>query len=366
MTATQSQTSAAQFAHKAVIAWLMLCLVIVALMVIVGGLTRLTESGLSIVEWKPISGVLPPLDSTEWAKEFTDYQASPQFKKSFPDMNIDEFKHIYWLEYAHRLIGRIAGVCFLFPLVWFAVIGALGIQQSLKLAAIFALGFLQGFIGWLMVKSGLMNEPHVSPVMLAFHLATGFMIFALILWQILSFSNRHEPTGDFELPHPPLALKIFACIAVTLIFLQVILGAGVAGLHAGLTFNTFPLMDGQWIPEGLWPLDTWYKNLFTDVTTVQFCHRIMAYAIAMVVPFFWLLGRNNPHVAHLLPILFSIFVVQFLLGVLTLLFVVPVPLASLHQANALLLFGIAVTIVHRLFIPLKNISYEISGKSALA
>jgi cytochrome c oxidase assembly protein subunit 15 len=366
MTAAQSQIPIPKPNYTAVSAWLSLCMVMIALMVIVGGLTRLTESGLSIVEWKPISGIFPPASDAEWDKEFAGYKATPQFNKSFPDMDVTGFKHIYWLEYAHRLLGRVAGAVFLLPLLWFALRRTLNARQSLKLAAIFGLGFAQGLVGWFMVRSGLMNEPHVSPVLLAFHLATGFTLFALILWQALSFSTSYESTGDFELPHPPLVLKLFSCLVVTLIFLQVILGAGVAGLHAGLTYNTFPLMDGQWVPEGLWPSGTWYKDLFADVTTVQFCHRLMAYSLTLVIPLFWMIGRNNPHVAHLLPILFSILVVQFLLGVLALLFVVPVPLASLHQANALLLFGIAVTILHRLFIPLRNITYEIGGKSALA
>jgi cytochrome c oxidase assembly protein subunit 15 len=147
---------------------------------------------------------------------------------------------------------------------------------------------------------------------------------------------------------------------------QVILGAGVAGLHAGLTYNTFPLMDGHWIPPGFWPNEIWYKNLFEDITTIQFTHRMVAYVLGILIPLFCVIGRNNPHVAHLLPILFSIFVIQFLLGVLTLLFVVPLPLASLHQTNALLLFAISVTIMHRLFIPLKFFTYDIMGKSALA
>jgi cytochrome c oxidase assembly protein subunit 15 len=281
-------------------------------------------------------------------------------------MGLPEFRHIYWLEYIHRLLGRAVGGVFLLPLVVFTVLRALSLADATKLLIIFTMGFMQGVVGWYMVKSGLVNEPHVSPYLLAFHLSLGFTIFALILWQTLSFSNPREPVSGFELPPPPLVLKIFACLTVMLLFFQVILGAGVAGLHAGLSYNTFPLMDGQWVPEAFWPYPQWFRNLFEDIASVQFCHRTMAYTLSVVIPLFWLIGRNNPHVAHLLPILFSIFVVQFLLGVLTLLFVVPLPLASLHQANALLLFGIAVTILHRLFIPLKSIAYSINSKSALA
>lgn len=366
MLGMQPQTSPSGSADKAVTIWLVLCLGLVALMVILGGLTRLTESGLSIVEWKPISGILPPISDAQWTEEFSAYQATPQFKKSFPGMQITEFKRIYWLEYLHRLAGRSIGLVFLLPLVCFGILGMLSLERMAKLLAIFALGFGQGLIGWYMVKSGLVNEPRVSPYLLAFHLGLGFTIFGLIGWQGLSAAYPKASAYGFELPPPPLSLKLFACAVVALIFLQAILGASVAGLHAGLTYNTFPRMDGQWIPDGLWPSGAWYKDLFEDITTAQFCHRMMAYVMAAAIPLFWVLGRNNPHVVHLLPILFSIFVIQFLLGVLTLLFVVPLPLASLHQTNALLLFGIAVTILHRLFIPLKYISYGMDGKSALA
>jgi len=356
---TQPQTATPLFPRNAISVWLALCLLIVGGMVIIGGLTRLTESGLSIVEWKPIEGIIPPLDDAEFQKEFDEYKTFPQFQKSFPDMTLASFKHIYWLEYAHRLLGRAIGLVFLLPLLALAATRNLSWKQTAKLTAIFALGGAQGLIGWYMVKSGLINDPHVSPYRLSLHLGTGFLLFGLLLWQTLSFSYPQHPSiMEFELPKPTWNLKIFACVVLLFIFMQIILGAFVAGLHAGLTYNTFPLMDGQWIPDGLWPMDTWYKNMFEDVTTVQFSHRATAYGLSVIIPLFWLAGRNNPHIAHLLPILFCIFVVQFLLGVLTLLFIVPVPLASLHQGNALLLFGIAVTIVHRLFIPLKSVAYE--------
>jgi cytochrome c oxidase assembly protein subunit 15 len=359
MTPTQPQTYQA---NKKISIWLVLCLAIVALIVVVGGLTRLTESGLSIVEWKPVTGIFPPLDDAEFEKEFEDYKASPQFQKTFPDMPLEEFKHIYWLEYVHRLLGRLAGTIFLLPLIGFTFTRMLPWKTALKLTAIFVLGGAQGIIGWYMVKSGLINDPHVSPYRLSLHLTTGFLLFGLILWQLLTFNYPRSFPGGFELPSPPRFLKILACITGGLIFIQVILGACVAGLHAGLTYNTFPLMDGHWLPDGLWPIDPWYKNLFEDVTTAQFCHRMVAYILTIAIPLFWFLGRTNPHIAHLLPILFSIFIVQFLLGILTLLFVVPVPLASLHQSNALFLFGLAVTIIHRLFIPVKTINYDLGSK----
>ena len=366
MSATQPQTISPDRKQRLVSIWLVLCLVMIASIVVIGGITRLTESGLSIVEWKPISGIIPPMDDVAFQKEFDDYKTSPQFKKTFPDMSLDEFKHIYWLEYIHRLLGRIAGVLFLLPLLCFAAFKILAGKKLLKLVCIFALGGAQGLIGWYMVQSGLENDPHVSQYRLALHLGCGFMLFGLILWQVLSYTYPKPNEGGFKLPKPPLSLKIFSCIIVTLIFSQIIMGAFVAGLHAGLTYNTFPLMDGQWVPEGVWPLANGIHSLFEDVATVQFTHRLMAYILLVTLPFFWLAGHDNPHISHLLPILFSIFIVQLLLGILTLLFVVPTPLASLHQANALLLFAIAVTTMHRLFIPLKTIAYDTDGKSALA
>jgi cytochrome c oxidase assembly protein subunit 15 len=365
MTFTQSQ-STAHSSQRAISIWLVCCLAVIFIMVTLGGLTRLTQSGLSMVEWKPITGVLPPLNAVQWEAEFADYKNFPQFQKTYPDMTLEEFQHIFWLEYLHRLVGRLAGMVFLLPLVYFTCTRALGRKQSLKLAVIFTLGGAQGLIGWYMVKSGLIDNPHVSPYRLALHLGTGFTLYGLVLWQLLSFSHPEATSGGFELPAPPRHLKLFSCGVTLLIFLQILLGAFVAGLHAGMTYNTFPLMDGHWIPPGLFPLDPWYRSMFEDVTTVQFEHRMMAYTISLVIPLFWLVGRNNPHISHLLPILFSMFVVQILLGILTLLFVVPVPLASLHQINALVLFGIAVSIMHRLFLPLKTVVYEMGSKSAMA
>lgn len=353
--------------HVAV--WLWICLFLVACMVVVGGLTRLTESGLSIVEWKPLSGTLPPMTPEEWEQELAGYKGTPQAEKVFPDITMDEFKNIYWLEYFHRLLGRAIGIVFLLPLVYFALKRHITPVKAFQLLCIFALGGAQGLIGWYMVKSGLINDPHVSPYRLALHLSVAFILFACILWQALSFGRKPVPAiGAFMLPPPSGMLKFLACVTMLAIFLQVIMGAFVAGLHAGLTFNTFPYMDGKFVPEGLWPNPgaPWHVNLLEDVTTVQFVHRIMAYVLSVIIPLFWIVGRGSPHVAHLLPILFAIFVVQFLLGVLTLLFVVPVPLASLHQANALFLFGIAVATLHRLFIPVKAISYDLVNQPVFA
>lgn len=369
MQTTQPQTVRQDRSRQYIAFWLWCCVLLVGLMVVVGGLTRLTESGLSIVEWKPVTGTLPPLSPQEWDEEMNAYKTSPQAEKIFPDITLEEFKRIYWLEYTHRLLGRAIGAVFLLPLLVFAAGRRLTVLKSFQLFCIFMLGGTQAFIGWYMVQSGLVNDPHVSPYRLALHLGTGFALLGCLLWQALSFSRKPLPTvGAFMLPSPSHWLRFFACIVFLAVFTQVILGAFVAGLHAGLTYNTFPYMDGKFIPDGLWPDGDapWYAGLLENVTAVQFLHRMAAYALSILIPLFWLAGRNNPHVAHLLPILFAILVVQFLLGVLTLLFVVPVPLASLHQANALLLFSIMVAILHRLFLPLKSIAYDLGNQAAFA
>lgn len=368
MQATQQQTARTERKRKAVALWLWLCLLLVAAIVVVGGLTRLTESGLSIVEWKPFTGTFPPATEEEWTQELESYKTSPQAEKVFPDITLEEFKNIFWLEYIHRLIARIIGVVFAIPLLWFAATRAITLIKTAQLFTIFLLGGAQGMIGWYMVQSGLVDDPRVSPYRLALHLGMAFTLFALILWQAHNFGRRPTPTiGAFMLPAPSAWLKLMACITVIAIFIQIILGAFVAGLDAGLTYNTFPYMDGKFVPTGLWPNPDapWHQNLLEDITTLQFAHRIGAYVLGVLIPLFWIAGRNNPHVAHLLPILFAIFVVQFLLGVLTLLFVVPIPLASLHQINALLLFAIGVTIMHRLFLPLKAIAYDLGTHPAI-
>jgi cytochrome c oxidase assembly protein subunit 15 len=246
------------------------------------------------------------------------------------------------------------------PLALFSYLRYLVWENIFKLLLVFLFGGLQFVAHAYAVKNSIIDDPHFIPYLLSTQLALQFAFFGLILWQILSFSYPPQGIGGFELPKPTPGFKIIAVVTLIVIFLQVVLGGAVNGLHAGLSFNTFPLMDGTWIPEDLWPLKEWYRNLFEDAATAQFIHRVLAYVLFLIIMGFWIAGHNNPHIAHLLPILFSVFIVQFLLGVLTLLFTVPVPLSSLHQANALLVFGIAVTILHRLLIPIKSISYDIA------
>ncbi len=339
--------------------WLFFCLVILVVIMVIGGASHLLESGMSITQWRPISEWMPPLNDQDFAQELEIYKALPPFQKAFPTIALDEFRLIYALEYMYAVLTYGLVAVALLPLFLLSFLRMLCVRESVKLGAVFAFGGLLPGACFYMAQNNLLEDIHFTPYRLSLQLGLQYLFFGLLLWQILTFSYPKQGIGGFELPKPTLIPKIFAILTGTAIFSQIILSGAVSGLHAGLSYNSFPRMDSVWIPEGVWPFPEWYKNIFEDATTVQFIHRVMAYMLALLLPLFWLIGRNNPHIAHLLPILFSIFVVQFLLGVLTLLFVVPIPLAAMHQANAILVFSITVTILHRLFLPIKTISYDI-------
>lgn len=322
--------------------WLLLVILAVWGMVIIGGLTRLSDSGLSIVEWKPISGILPPLSAEGWQAEFTHYQKSPQYQKINKGMSLEEFKGIFWLEYWHRLAGRIIGLLFLLPLLYFSIRHHLPRWLLVRLGSVFVLGGLQGALGWYMVKSGLVDVPMVSPFRLAAHLGMAFLIIGILVWTVLQL-NRPMGTAT--------KASRFAGWLAALVFVQVLLGALVAGLDAGLTYNTFPLMDGQIIPGGLYAMQPWWINHFENVAMVQFQHRLGAYVLAAcMVAFAALAWRQciSAHARMLLLALIGVFLLQFALGVLTLLHHVPMVLASKHQAVAAILFAICLWLCYDL------------------
>ncbi len=311
-------------------------------MVMIGGITRLTESGLSITEWKPVTGFLPPLNEIQWAREFELYQASPEYNKVNIGMNLEEFKSIFWLEFIHRLVGRTVGLVFFLPLIYFWRKKQISSVFAAKLFGIFSLGGLQGVIGWYMVKSGLKDIPYVSHYWLAFHLSTAFVIFAMLFFIALGrqLSNR-------SLPKSSSIIRRISIIVTIAIFIQVILGAFVAGLHAGMVYNTFPLMDGRFIPTGLFELTPWYRNLGENVTTVQFEHRIWAFCVVGLIVYLLFLARKNQISGLPFKFICSLVVmviIQFSLGVATLLNAVPVPLASIHQMGALVLFALSLCV----------------------
>lgn len=331
---------------KRVAIWLFISAFMVFLMVVIGGLTRLTESGLSITEWEPIKGTLPPFNEADWQQLLNEYRESPQYKKINAGMTLTEFKNIFWLEYIHRLMGRITGFVFLLPLVYFFIKKKISRELTKKLIFIFALGFTQAVFGWMMVKSGLKDQPNVSPYKLALHLGTAFVILALILWAgFTEYLKKEKKDRTVKKAYS------FSLFLSGIIFLQIILGAFVAGLDAGLTYNTYPLMDGKLIPDGLFIMSPPIINYFENVTMVQFNHRAVAIIVMISTFYFWHTIRRYsvPENVKFAAGLLSMFmVIQFVLGVKTLLFHVPVSLASLHQANAAIVFGIAIFINHRL------------------
>jgi cytochrome c oxidase assembly protein subunit 15 len=312
-------------------------------MIVVGGVTRLTHSGLSITEWQPIVGTLPPLSEADWQAAFGKYQATPEYKLVNHGMSLAEFKGIFWWEYAHRLLGRLIGGAFLIPLAWFALRGAIPKGYGGKLMAIFVLGGLQGALGWYMVKSGLVDDPRVSQFRLTAHLALAFAILGAMLWIAMSLIGPARGSAG------PRRL---AMATVALVFLMVVTGGFVAGIRAGFAYNTFPLMNGHLVPPETMLLSPWWKNFFYNMATVQLDHRIVAYLLAIVVPILWWRTRREPAAtprataaAHLL---LAMLAVQITLGILTLLHVVPLPLAALHQAGAVLVFALALNLAHSL------------------
>lgn len=344
---TGTQIAAAQ--QRAIAAWLLLCAALVFAMVVGGGVTRLTHSGLSIVEWQPIVGTLPPLNEAQWEETFAKYRETPEYKQVNQGMTIDAFKGIFWWEYFHRLLGRSIGFIFLLPLLWFAFRKRIDKPLAWKLAGLFVLGGLQGAMGWYMVKSGLVDDPRVSHLRLASHLAIAFVIFAAMVWIALDLLY---PRREGRSARPELAgVHRFAAGLALLIFVMVLSGALVAGLHAGLAYNTFPLMQGSVIPPGFLMLDPWWLNFFNNIGTVQFDHRAIAWLLAFLVPTLWFRVRasNAPARARLgAHALLGLLAVQITLGITTLLLVVPVPFAAAHQAVAVLVFGAALYTTHAL------------------
>ena len=336
-------------APRAVAAWLLACCALVFAMVVVGGVTRLTHSGLSITEWQPIVGTLPPLSMADWEVAFAKYRETPEYRQVNHAMTLAEFKGIFWWEYFHRLLGRLIGVAFLVPFLWFAVRRRIPEGYGAALAGIFVLGGLQGALGWYMVKSGLVDDPRVSQFRLTAHLGLAFVIFAAMFWVALSLlaPARIARPGPRE-----RSARRFASAFAGLVFAMVLTGGFVAGIRAGFAYNTFPLMNGHVVPPEIMLLDPWWKNFFYNMATVQFDHRLLAWVLAFAAPLLWWNVRAAAGAparartgAHLL---LAMLAVQIALGIATLVHVVPVPLAAAHQAGALLVFALALHVAHAL------------------
>lgn len=313
-------------------AWLVLCALLVLSMVILGGYTRLSNAGLSIVEWQPVTGIFYPNNDARWQQEFALYQNSPEFICKNFSFSLEEFKHIYFIEYAHRLLGRLLGAFFLLGFCYFLSIKALTPKLTKRLLFVFVLGAAQSVVGWYMVKSGLAKLPEVSQYRLALHLLMAITIYGLLVWQI--FPKPASQTGSkMQL----LSAKILLIVTI----IQISSGALVAGLDGGLVYNSFPLMDGKFIPNGLIVMQPWYKNFGENIETVQFAHRILGITLTVFVVLFsgiMAIYSKSPILAKTALSLFCVVCLQFVLGVLTLLYAAPILLALMHQLGAIILF----------------------------
>ena len=339
-------TTASVNSRRAIAIWLLVVCALVFIMVVLGGVTRLTHSGLSIVEWKPLVGTIPPLTHADWLELFEKYKLTPEYQKVNIGMDLAGFQGIFWLEYFHRLLGRLIGLAFALPFVYFLVRRQIERTLAPKLWLLFALGAAQGLLGWLMVASGLVDMPRVSPYRLTAHLGLAILIYAAMLWVALGLLYPKAQAAE-----PVAALRRFGLAVTGLVFFIILTGGFVAGTHAGFAFNDWPFMHGWLVPEGLYALEPRWANLFENIATVQFNHRLVAYLLCLVIPAYWFVARRQrleTRTRTLLHLLLAMLAAQVALGIATLLYVVPVSLAAAHQAGALVLLTLALLLNHRL------------------
>ncbi len=313
--------------------WLALCAISVLIITIIGGYTRLSESGLSIVEWKPITGTIPPLNEQEWIVEFSKYKTSPEYNLKNQGMSLEEFKKIFLVEYIHRLAGRIAGLIFFLPFIYFLIKKQLSRKQVKLLSSICILGLAQAGVGWYMVSSGLKSDPHVSHYRLALHLGVAMLIYAILVWLTTPKLKQFKTIKQFN---------NHLCCLTTLVFLQITIGAFVSGLKAGLIYNSFPLMGNKILPDELWNLPS---NPLDSPVFVQFIHRIAAIIIFLYTIHIFIKSRFFKNTHYIFIAILCTVTLQFVLGIITLLMVSPWPLALVHQLVAVILLTILITAV---------------------
>jgi cytochrome c oxidase assembly protein subunit 15 len=334
--------------ERAVALWLLCCCAMIFAMAVIGAITRLTESGLSIMEWAPVSGALPPLSEAEWQRLFALYRQIPEYQEINRGMSLEEFKTIFWWEYVHRLWGRLIGIVFALPFLWFAIRRRLPRRLLAHLVAIFALGGAQGLLGWFMVASGFSDRVDVSQYRLTAHLVLALAIYAYV-FRIAVALLVPAPRASSDPRAGGLRRGTF--LFVGLVFATIASGGLVAGLNAGLVYNSFPLMDGDWLPEGYGMMTPWLLNSFENVIAVQFNHRVLALTTALAGLGLWLGARRldlAPAARTAFALLAAAVVLQAALGIATLLLVVPIWLAALHQAGAILVLTAAIWAHYRL------------------
>lgn len=329
--------------HTPIIIWLYGVAALVFVMVIVGAITRLTDSGLSMVEWRPIYGFLPPMDAAEWERVFALYQASPEFQKKHFWMEMADFKKIFFWEWAHRVLGRLIGLAYGLPLLYFWLRGQIPKGFGMPLFGLFLLGGAQGLMGWYMVQSGLVDVPAVSHYRLAAHLGLAFLIFSLLIWVALSLRSPVNKGAS------PKSVGVYAYIVLAFIIVTIIWGAFTAGMDAGLVYNDgFPKMGVEWIPNSLWQLSPVILNFIENPVGIQFTHRWLAMFTTALIVHFWLFARDRGFDPWPIKALTGMALAQMSLGIFTLISQVWLPIAVLHQAGALILLGLLVATLHRL------------------
>lgn len=315
---------------KAIEYWLYICCGLVFAMVLLGGITRLTESGLSIVHWRPFTGWIPPMNEAAWTAVFDSYRQSPEFQKLNFWMALDDFKRIFWLEYLHRVLGRIIGIVYFLPFAWFLIRYRLPAGLTGRLTILFVLGGLQGVLGWYMVKSGLVDQPSVSQYRLAAHLGLAVVIYAAMLVTALSLRTATGATVSTSGGARNLSV---------LVFITMIWGAFVAGMDGGAVFTTFPLMDGRLVPPNALAISPVWLNLFENIGTVQFIHRVLAVCTVIAALWFWWVHRR--HASRITALVAVFAALQFCLGVATILSGASIYIAWAHQGGAMVLFTAA-------------------------
>ena len=324
--------------HKPLMIWLLLLTIMVFLIVVIGGLTRLTDSGLSMVDWRPLLGTIPPLNQSQWLKVFNDYQQTPEFMYVNKNMTLDEFKYIFWWEWFHRFFARLIGIVFIFPFFYFYFKRYLNSFFYKRFAIIFGLGLVQATVGWWMVKSGLQNDPYVSPYRLTFHLSNAIIIYALLLWTSIEYF--HLKSINFI---NIKSKKFLILTSIILVFITILSGGFMAGSHAGQSFNTYPLMNGKIIPDDIYLAEMGILNLFENTVTINFNHRWIAtltfvYTFSLFLYLF--ISKITGLKKSIIVLVLLILSLQFFLGVMALLSNVAIQYASLHQTNSLLLLSI--------------------------
>lgn len=338
MDATAGISGISQASHRNVAVWLLVLCAMVAAMVVIGGITRLTESGLSIVEWNLGLGWIPPLSEAEWQRQFALYRQTSEFHLQFPDLDLEGFKTIFWWEYVHRVWGRLIGLVAGIGMVWCVLDRRVERPMALHAVAVFVVIALQGGVGYWMVTSGFVDRDDVSQYRLTLHLGLAIAIIAYMLWLALGLLSP----GDHRAA--PAGLRTISRAVVGAAFVTILSGGMVAGINAGLIHNTWPLMDGGLLPDDLTALSPVWLNVFENHATVQFDHRILAYVTAILAAALWFRARRIDLTARarLAANLLGVAVIaQLILGITTLLLVVPLIPAVLHQAGAVAVFALA-------------------------